>query len=132
MWKDQKKVLNIQWPFDKTDLIYYISKAISFEVSFSPAARHTFTNKTRQNRFCHILFAMRAYRYSNITFIFSMNISQSMYEIISFTLYICIYNTNVIIRELHIFQIYKRITNKILCQQKSSLIMRLCCDLATQ
>ena len=81
------------------------------QLSFSSAARHTFTNKTRQNRFCHILFAMCAYRYSNITFIFSMNISQSMYEIISCTLYIYIYikiylllYTNVIIRELHIFQ----------------------------
>ena len=61
------------------------------QLSFSPAARHTFTNKTRQNRFCHILFAMGAYHYSNITFIFSMNVSQSMYEIISFTLYIYIY-----------------------------------------
>ena len=99
------------------------------QLSFSSAARHTFTNKTRQNRFCHILFAMCAYRYSNITFIFSMNISQLMYEIISCTLYLirmlsfvnCIF-----------FKIYKRIKNKILCQQKSSLMMRWCYDLATQ
>ena len=108
------------------------------QLSFSSAARHTFTNKTRQNRFCHILFAMCAYRYSNITFIFSMNISQSMYEIISCTLYI--YRSKYIyyyIRMLSFvncifFKIYKRIKNKILCQQKSSLMMRLCYDLATQ
>ena len=68
------------------------------QLSFSSAARHTFTNKTRQNRFCHILFAMCAYRYSNITFIFSMNISQSMDQNISKL------HTNFIIRELHIFQ----------------------------
>ena len=80
------------------------------QLSFSSAARHTFTNKTRQNRFCHILFAMCAYRYSNITFIFSMNISQSMYGIVYSTFYntldqnISKIYTNVIIRELHIFQ----------------------------
>ena len=101
------------------------------QLSFSTAARHTFTNKTRQNRFCHILFAMCAYRYSNITFIFSMNISQSMYEIISCTLYIYIIRMLSFVNCIF-FKIYKRIKNKILCQQKSSLMMRLCYDLATQ